>query len=465
MKTDVVDAGPFERLMTLRLAEPELESAKERVSRRLSKELKIKGFRPGKAPRAIVERMVGAERFRGEAIDEALPEAVAEAIVEAELKPVTTPRVEAVRDAEDGAIEVDVRVTLWPSADELPDYGDREVTVEIREVEDDDVAEQIDRLRNQFAELEEVDRPGDTGDFMLINITALARGTEIEEASASDLLYEIGSQSFIPGLDELLVAAGGGDIREGPATLPEGFGDHAGEEVTLRVLVKGVRAKKLPEVTDEWVTDVSEFDSVDELESMLRDNLVAISVNAARGAFQEDLVKGLIDDLDVDLPEGLVQAEMEAGFHNLYHSLEGQGIDMATYLQVTGQDEEGLSENLRESAVRSLSTRVLLEGVAEAEAIEVDEAEMAEALDDLAASSGKSIDEVRSALESSGQEQSLASDILRRKALDVLMDGARAVNADGEPIDLSAPEPEDDRADSPDEPSPAGDEADQADQD
>ena len=230
---------------------------------------------------------------------------------------------------EDGAIEVDVRVTLWPSVDELPDYSDREVTVEIREVEDDDVAEQLDRFRNQFAELEEVDRAGDTGDFILINITALARGTEIEEASASDLLYEIGSQSFIPGLDELLVAAGAGDIREGPATLPEGFGDHAGEEVTLRVLVKGVRAKKLPEVTDEWVTDVSEFDTVDELESMLRGNLAAISVNAARGAFQEDLVKGLIDDLDVELPEGLVQAEMEAGFHNLYHSLEGQGIDMA----------------------------------------------------------------------------------------------------------------------------------------
>jgi trigger factor len=460
METDVVEAGPFERLMTLRLNEPELESAKDRVARKLSKELKIKGFRPGKAPRAVVERMVGAERFRGEAIDDALPEAVSRAISDAGLEPVTTPRVEAVRDIDGGEVEVDVRVTLWPTVDELPDYSDRTLVVDVPGVDDEEVAEQIDRLRNQFAELEEVDRAGDTGDFMLVNITALAGGSEIEEASASDLLYEIGSQSFIPGLDELLVAAAAGDIREGSATLPSGFGDHAGADVTLRVLVKGVRAKKLPEVTDEWVSDVSEFDSIEDLEATLRENLASMKLNVTRGAFQEDLMAGLIDDLDLDLPEGLVQAEMEAGLHNLHHSLETQKIELATYLQITGQDEAGFSEELRERAVRSLSTRVLLEGVASAEGIQVEDVDIAEVLDALASSSDKTADEVRSALEAGGQEQALAGDILRRKALDVLMNRARAVDADGAVIDFSPTEPEDEEVGSPDESDPPTDEAD-----
>ena len=451
MQTDLTEAGPFERLLTLRLAEAELEQAKERASRKLSKEIKIKGFRPGKAPRAVVERLVGADRLRGEAIDEALPEAVGNAIAEAELKPVTTPRIEAVRDAEDGAVEIDVRVTLWPVADRLPDYSGREIIVDVATVDDDEVTDQIERLRNQFAELEEVDRPGDTGDFVLVNITALAGGTEIAEASASDLLYEIGSQSFIPGLDELLVAASTGQIREGPVTLPQGFGDNAGKEVTLRVLVKGVRGKRLPEVTDEWVSDVSEFDTVDELIAALRTNLAEMKTAVTRGAFADELIDGLVADLDVELPEALVQAETEANLHNLYHSLESQGIDLATYLQVTGQGEEEFATELNDRAVRTLSTRILLEGIAAAEGLELDDGELRAAIDDLAASVGKTTDEVRSAVESSGQEQSLADDILRRKALDFLIERATAVDADGNEVDLSAPEVEDDDTEESDE--------------
>ncbi len=439
MQADVIEAGPFERMITLRLDEPELEDAKNRASRKLSRDLAIKGFRSGKAPRAVVERMVGADRLRSEAIEDALPEMVSKAIEEAGLEPVTTPRIEAIRDAEGGAVEVEVRVTLWPSADVLPDYSAPEVTVELSTVEDGELEEHIERFRNQFAELEPVERPGDNGDFMLINISAHDGGREIEEATASDLLYEIGSRSFIPGLDELLVGASAGDIREGPAKLPEGFGDSAGTDVTLRVLVKGVRGKQLPEVTDEWVDDVSEFDSVTELEEALTANLAAMKLTVARGVFQDHLIDGLIDELTVDLPEALVDAEMEASVHNLYHSLEAQSIDLADYLRITGQDEETFTEDLRERATRALKTRILLEGVASAEAMEVADEELAEAMGDLADSSGRTGDEVRSALRASGQEQALAGDILRRKALDFLISRARAVGADGNEVDLSPP--------------------------
>ena len=443
MHTEVTEAGRFERMLILHIDEPELEAAKDRAARKLSQDLKIKGFRPGKAPRAVVERMVGADRLRSEAIDEALPELVASAITDADLEPVTTPRVEAVRDAEDGAAEVDVRITLWPTIDDPPDYEGREVVVEVPGVEPEEVDGQIERFRSQFAELEEVERAGDEGDFMLVNITALKNGSEIEEASASDLMYEIGSRSFIPGLDEMLVGASAGDIREGPATLPAGFGDSAGEEVTLRVLVKGVRGKRLPEVTDEWVGDVSEFETVDELRDTLTANLESMKLSMAMSSFQDELVDGLIGEMDLELPEALVQAEMEASIHNLYHSLESQGLDLANYLRITGQSEEQFAEELRERAERALKTRVLLEGIGAAEGIEVDDEELAAALDALADSSGRPLDEVRSAIQASGQEQALAGDILRRKVLDLLINRARAVDAEGNTVDLSPPASED----------------------
>ncbi len=219
----------------------------------------------------------------------------------------------------------------------------------------------------------------------------------------------------------------------------------------LRVLVKGVRGKRLPEVTDEWVDDVSEFDTVEELRDALRQNLGAMKLSVAMGSFQDELVDTLISEMDLELPESLVQAEMEASLHNLYHSLESQGIDLQNYLRITGQDEEQFAAELRERSERALNTRILLEGVGASEAIIVEDEEVQEAIESLAESSGRPVDEVRSAITSSGQEQALASDILRRKVLDLLISRARAVDAEGNAVDLSPPFDEDEADGSPEE--------------
>ena len=221
MQTQVTDAGPFERTLTVHLDAGEFDGAKERAARKLSQDMKVKGFRPGKAPRAVVERMVGAERLRSEAIEEALPEVVGSALLEEELVPVTTPAVQEIRDDDDGGVQVDILITLWPTVDEVPEFAGREIEVEVPEVEESEIDEQIDRLRNQFADLEEVPRAADEGDYVMVNITALDGDDLIEEVSASDLLYEVGSASFISGLDDILIGASAGDIREGPGTLPE----------------------------------------------------------------------------------------------------------------------------------------------------------------------------------------------------------------------------------------------------
>lgn len=436
MDTDVTEAGPFERLLTLHLEEAELEEAKNAAARKLSRELKIKGFRPGKAPRAIVERMVGPDALRSEALDHALPDLVGSAIAESDLAPVTTPQIQDVKDREEGGVEVEVKITLWPTLTTVPTL-ERTIEVDYPEVEPSELEEQIDRVRGQYAELEDVQRAGDEGDFVMINLSAQRNGETLEDVSATDLLYEIGSRSYIPGLDDLLVGVSAGEIKKGPAQLPAGFGEHGGEEVTLQVLVKGVKAKKLPELSDEWVSDVSEFETVAELTAQLEKGLLAMKLNASQGAYRDQVIDALIDDMDLELPEALVAAEIESSFHNLAHSLQSQGLDIATYLQITGQDQQAFLDDLRGGAERSLKSRVLLEAVAAEAGIEVDGDEIEAAIVDMAESSGRDVDEIRSMLTTSGQDSILTSDILRRKALDWVMEAATPVDANGNPVELT----------------------------
>ncbi len=438
MQTQLTEAGQFERMLTLTLEEDEIETAKETAARKLSQDMKIKGFRPGKAPRAVVERMVGGAALRSEAIDVALPGAVGDALADTELVPVTTPRVEDMRDLDDGGVEIDVRITLWPTVDSVPDFDGRKIVVELPAVSDEEVDDQLERLRAQFAELEDVARAADDGDFVMINITALDGTTPIPDISADDLLYEVGSQSFLGGLDEIVAGSSAGDIRKGPGTLPPGFAGHEGE-VTLSVLVKGVKGKKLPEVTDEWVSDVTEFDTIGELRAQLHQSLYAMKLSATGQQFRDSVVEQGVAELDLELPEPLIDAEMEASFHNLSHRLEAQGIDLGTYLQITGQDQESFLTELRERALQTIKTRILLEAIAARDEMSVDDDELDEVIASLAASSEQDEAAVRTALVDGGQVVALAGDILRRKALNRILEQARPVDGDGDPVDLTPP--------------------------
>lgn len=450
MQTEVTEAGRFERLLTLHIEGSELEQAKDAAARKLSQTLKIKGFRPGKAPRSIVERMVGADSLRAEAVDDALPDLVGTAIDDAALEPVTTPSVQDIRNREDGGIDVDVMITLWPTIDEVPATA-RTVEIEVPEVSDDELDAQIDRIRGQHAELDDVSRPAGEGDFVLIDLSATSSlGAPIDAVAATDLLYEVGSHSYIPGLDDILAGVSAGDITQGPAVLPEGFGDRAGAEVTLRVLVKGVKARRLPELTDDWVSDVSEFDTVDDFKQLLRSNLAGIKTTTARGLFRQRVLDEMLADLDLELPKSLVDLETENSLHNLAHSLQLRGLDLVSYLSVTGQDHQEFVARLREDADRSIRVRVLLEAVAAAEEIEVSDEELGEAIHEMAASSSRDGDELAGFLSDSGQDRVLAGDILRRRALDRIMEASAAVDAAGNPVDLAGP-PEDDDDAGPDE--------------
>jgi len=433
--TEITEAGPFERIITVTIDEETLSGAKHRTARKMSQEIKIKGFRPGKAPLQVVESAVGAETLRREAIEGVLPEVVAAALKDTDLLPVTAPRLADLRDDENG-VEADVRITMWPEVEKAPDYAGRRIEVSVPAVTDEDIETQVDRMRNQFAELDDVDREGFDGDFVLIDVKTASGDEEIAAGSVTDLLYEIGSGAFLEGLDEPLRGKAMGHITKFDTTLPAAMGEHGDEQVTATVLVKQVKAKRLPDLTDEWVGDVSEFESVAEMRSSLREQMDLMRLGGARAEFEDKLLDAMRGEMGLDLPGDLIEAEMDAVFHRFSRRLGERSVGLDQYLQLTGQDQESFVADLRSQAEMNLNTRILLETVAREEDLEVSGEEVDEVIVGLAAAAEVSPEEYRKALDEGGQGQALAGDILRRKAIDRLLEVAVAVDAEGNEIDF-----------------------------
>ena len=454
MQTEVNETGRFERTLTVTLANEELAEAKQKAARKISKNMKIKGFRPGKAPLTVVERMAGAGYVRSEAIEEAIQSVVPAAIDEAGLEPVTVPSVSAIRDeAEDGSVEIDVLITLWPVLESLPDFGDFEIEVDPPDVTEDEITEQLDALRNQFAELEEHDGEIGDGDFAMIDIEVTQDGEPVESAGAKDLMYEVGTRSFIDGLDDVVTGAEVGSTVTGEGTLPEGYSDKGGEDVTLSVTVKEARTKILPELTDDMVQEATDFDTVAELDEALRTNMRAYKVHTQRQILQDKTVQYALNEVDFEVPEALINAEVEARVHNLVHRLEGDDIDIQDYLRIIGQDEATFVGSMRDQADQALSTRILLESIAAVENWEVTDDDLVAHVETLLGGEPGDPRELVDAWKDSGQVESLTGDILRERALSSLVDAARPVDSDGNPVDLTPVEIEasDSEQDTPDD--------------
>ncbi|GMR01854.1 MAG: trigger factor [Acidimicrobiia bacterium] len=438
MQTEVNESGRFERTLTVRLEDDELAVAKKKAAVKISRNMKIKGFRPGKAPLPVVERMAGADYVRSEAIEEAIQEIVPTAIDEAGLEPVTIPTVSAVRDDnEDGVIEIDILVTLWPVLESLPDFGDIEIEVEDPAVTPAEIEEQIDALRNQFAELTDHEGELSDGDFALIDLAVEFEGEPVDSAGAKDLMYEVGTSSFIPGLDEILIGATVGGSERGTGTLPEGYSDRGGEDVELIVTIKEGKQKTLPELTDEMVSDATEFETAAELREAIETNLHAYKVHNQRAVLQDKVVQYVVNEVDFEIPEALVDSEVEARVRNLAARLESENIDLSNYLSIIGQDDATFLASIRDQADHALATRVLLESLAAIENIEISDEEILDYVTEIFEETVEDPVAVMEAWKVSGQIESLTGDILRERALASLVDSAKPVDADGNPVDLT----------------------------
>ena len=424
MKYKVKKVGDFENSIEINIDFEDLESKKEEAIAKISGSLKVKGFRPGKIPKNIVLREVGEDYILEEAVDLYLPEQIFDILQKEEINPAVRPVVKEL-SKEKKSFKVDVLITLWPTLSKLPKLNQ---TVEVESITptEDEINEQIERIKLQFGEVEKVERPSKASDYLLVNISSLENGTEVKEFNYQDYLYELGSNLLTPSMDSKLEGVSSGAIIKFNDDIPS-LGK---SNVEITVLVKEIKQKVMPELTDEWVSSVTEFDTVKEMNEELVKNIEDAKKRQVANQYQGLLTSKIIDESKLELPEQLIIAEMDSILQNFMNELKQNNIKIEDYLNMTGLTEETLQEDLKNQATRNLSMVVILDKVAEEEELKLDEKEV------------QYIDEYIQSLDEGDQVQAasrrlnLESESLRNKAMIHVLKQGLSVDANGEKVYL-----------------------------
>jgi len=424
MKYKVKKVGDFEKSIEINIDFEDLESKKDQAITKISGSLKVKGFRPGKIPKNIVVREVGEDYILEEAVDLYLPEQIFDILQKEEINPAVRPVVKELTK-EKKSFKVDILITLWPTLSKLPKLNQ---TVEVESITptEDEINEQIERIKLQFGEVEKVERPSKASDYLLVNISSIENGTEVKEFNYQDYLYELGSNLLTPSMDSKLEGVSSGAIIKFNDDIPA-LGK---SNVEITVLVKEIKQKIMPELTDEWVSSVTEFDTVKDMNEELVKNIEDAKKRQVANQYQGLLTSKIIDESKLELPEQLIIAEMDSILQNFMNELKQNNIKIEDYLNITGLTEETLQEDLKNQATRNLSMVVILDKVAEEEELKLDEKEV-QYIDEYIGS----LDE-GDQVEAASRRLNLESESLRNKAMIHVLKQGLSVDANGEKVYL-----------------------------
>lgn len=440
MKTSVESLEDSRVRLQVEIPASDFEPAVDRAFKKLANEVRLPGFRPGKAPRRLLEQKLGTGVAREQALRDELPEFYAEALLVEGVDAIAAPEIEITGGEESGDVSFEAVVEVRPRV-EVDGYDGMRVVLDAPGAPDEEVDAQIDRLREQFADLEESPHPLSDGNFAQLDLKGYQGEELVEGLSASDFLYEVGSGQLVDRLDEELRGAKPGEILEFTETLPEQFGEHAGEEVSFRVLVKEAKRRLLPDLTDEWVQEASEFETVEELRSDVRERLETYRKVQLQVALRDKILEQLAELVEIEPPEALVNDEMQRRIHDLVHRLESRDATLEQYLESTGLSQEQFVARVRDGSARAVKADLALRSVVEQEGIEVTEPDVEEEIERIAERVEQEPEQVRSELERGGGLQAVRSEVARGKALQFLVDNALVVDEEGEEIDLALPEP------------------------
>jgi trigger factor len=424
MKSTVTQEGPTKVRITVEATPDEIAPAVQRAVKRLGNEVKIPGFRKGHVPRPVLEARLGPDQIKDAAIREAVPDLFRQAITGNDVQPITLPEIEVTAYDEKAGFTFDAVVEVRPEIT-LPDFSTIAVERPSTVVTDQELDDQLERLRDRFATLETVARPARRGDFALIDLNGYQHDTKIDEASATDLLYEVGSGRFVPELDQELDGSRQGDILKFNATLPDTYpGEFAAKEISFQVLVKEVRQKNLPALDDEFAKTASEFDTLEELRSDLREKIGEVKRMSSEAETRNRVLEKVVAETGLVVPDALLNEEMSYRLSRFADQLRRAGISIPQYIEQTGQTEEQIEGDLRAQAERNVAAQLILEEVGKREELAASEEETAAELAEHAKALGKEESELRSQLESGGRMGALSADIIRRKALDLIVSRA-----------------------------------------
>ena len=430
MQTSVTELPGSRARVEVEVPAAEVDRAMQRAARALAREMRMPGFRKGKAPPSLVIQRLGFDSVLEEAIRDALPEWYERALLASGVSSVGDPGIEIVSTPkEEGEpLEFKVEVGVRPKA-KLGDYKGLEVGRAQTEVPDDIVEREVERIREGFARLEPVERTAVEGDLLLIDFEGTIDGKAFEGGKAADYLLELGAGQLVEGFEEQLAGAKAGEGREVEVSFPEDYQAEqlAGKDAVFAVEVKEVREKILPALDDDFASEASEFDTLEELRDDIRTRLGEAVGQQIEQDFRIAAIDAALLGATVELPEELALARATERWERVERQLAGRGMDPAAYLQMQGKTREEVIEESKPDAELELKREAVLAAIAEAEAIEVSEEEMVEALQHAAEHERTTPEKLLERLRENGRDAMVLEDVRTRKAIDLLAESAKPI--------------------------------------
>ena len=434
MKSTVEKLSPTRVRINVEVPFTELQPDFDRAYKELAKQVRLPGFRPGKAPAKLLEARIGKEAMLDQVVGEAVPGRYTEAVTSSDVQPLGQPEIE-ITNKEYGqdltfTAEVDVRPEI-----EFPDLEGLKITVDPIEVTDEEVDAELQNLRARFGTLKGVERAAETGDFVSIDLSATVDGEDVPEAKTEGLSHEIGSGQLIEGLDEAVVGLKEEESRVFTTTLAAG--EHVGKEAQVTVTVKSVKERELPEPDDEFAQLASEFDTIDELKNSLTEQVQRVKRIQQAEQIRDKALEVLLEQTEVPLPEKIVQAQVDDTLHNAIHGLDHDEKRFEETLEAQGSNREEFDKDNRTNAEKAVKTQLLMDAVADKLGIQVGQNDLTERLVLMSRQYGMEPQQLLQFLQQNNQLPAMFADVRRGLTVAAVVHGGTVTDTDGNVIDTT----------------------------
>lgn len=434
MKSTVEQLSPTRVRINVEVPFAELEPDFQRAYKELAKQVRLPGFRPGKAPAKLLEARIGREAMLDQIVNDALPSRYGQAVAESDVQPLGRPNIEVTKKEYGQDLQFTAEVDIRPKIS-LPDLSALTVSVDPIEIGEDDVDAELQSLRTRFGTLTAVDRPVAVGDVVSIDLSATVDGEDIPNAAAEGLSHEVGSGRLIAGLDDAVVGLSADESRVFTAKLAAG--EHAGQEAQVTVTVRSVKERELPEPDDEFAQLASEFDSIDELRASLSDQ-----VRQAKRAQQAEQIRNatidaLLEQVDVPLPESYVQAQFDSVLHSALSGLNHDEARFNELLVEQGSSRAAFDAEARTASEKDVKRQLLLDALADELQVQVGQADLTERLVTTSRQYGIEPQQLFGYLQERNQLPTMFADVRRELAIRAAVEAATVTDSDGNTIDTS----------------------------
>jgi len=434
VKSTVERLTPTRVRISVEVPFAELQGDFDRAYKQLAQQVRLPGFRPGKAPAKLIEARVGRGAVLEQVVNDALPARYSEAVTTEELRPLGQPEIEVTK-IEDGeeltfTAEVDVRPDI-----DLPDLSELKISVDPIVVADDEVEAELAGLRARFGTLKGVERPAETGDFVSIDLSASVDGEDVPDGKTEGLSHEIGSGQLIEGLDEAIVGLSDGESAVFTTKLLAG--EHAGQDAEVTVTVKSIKERELPDPDDEFAQLASEFDTIAELRENLVEQVQRVKRIHQAEKIRDSALETLLELVEVPLPEAIVSAQVDSALHNAIHPLDHDEDRFAEALESQGSSREKFDADNREAAEKAVKTQLLMDAISDDLDIQVGENDLSERLVLMSRQYGVEPQQLVQLLQQNNQLPAIFADVRRGLAVAAVVEAATVTDTDGNVIDTT----------------------------